>query len=71
MGLMGERKIEKKLMDLPILRFKPEDARHVALAQLGRQAREKIRVLLKPNDLPASLARQRGWVREQLRTEIA
>jgi len=38
MGLMGERDIEKKLMDLPIPRFKPADSRHQALVGLGRQA---------------------------------
>ncbi len=71
MGLMGERDIEKKLLDLPIPRFEQGDRRHVTLVQLGRQARERIRILLNPKDLPASLARQRGWVREQLKRELA
>jgi SAM-dependent methyltransferase len=71
MGLMGERDIEKKLLDLPIPRFKPEDSRHAALAQLGRQARERIRILLSHEGSPSSLARQRGWVREQLKNELA
>ena len=71
MGLMGERDIEKKLLDLPIPKFKSEDHKHVALAELGRQARERIRTHLKPDDLPGSLARQRGWVREQLKSELS
>ena len=71
MGLMGERDIHKKLMDLPIPRFKPEDGRHAALASLGRQAREKMSRLVRVSDLPASLARRRGWVREQLRSELS
>ncbi|HEV2202429.1 MAG TPA: N-6 DNA methylase [Bryobacteraceae bacterium] len=71
MGLLGERDIHKKLLDLPIPRFKPEDSRHVALARLGRQARERIGTLLKGSKLPTSLARQRGWAREQVKNELA
>ncbi len=71
MGLMGERDIEKKLVDLPIPRFKPEDSRHVALVHLGRQAREKAGKLLKLSALTTSLARRRGWMRDQLRNELA
>jgi len=71
MGLLGERDIEKKLSDLPIPHFKPEDSRHVALVELGQHARERIRNILKLSDLPASLARQRAWVREQLKNELA
>jgi hypothetical protein len=71
MGLMGERHIEKKLMDLPIPRFKPADIQHQALVHLGRQAREKARGFLKTAGLPRSLARQRGWMRDQLKNELA
>jgi SAM-dependent methyltransferase len=71
MGLMGERHVEKKLMDLPIPRFKPVDSQHQALVHLGREAREKARRFLKAAGLPTSLARQRGWMRDQLKNELA
>ncbi len=70
MGLMGERDIEKKLMDLPIPRFNPADSRHEALVHLGRQAREKARRFLKMSRPLTSLARQRAWIREQLKNEL-
>lgn len=49
MGLLGERDIHKKLMDLPIPRFKPLDGRHRELVNLGRQARERALKLLDAN----------------------
>ncbi|MGO4883733.1 MAG: N-6 DNA methylase [Bryobacteraceae bacterium] len=70
MGLMGERDIEKKLMDLAIPRFKPADSRHNDLVVLGQQAREKIAGLLKRSALPKSLAAQRAWARSQVRREL-
>jgi hypothetical protein len=70
MGLMGERDIEKKLMDLPLPQFKPQDSRHQELVQLGRRARDKAQQLLKAAELPASLARQRTWMRNQLAHEL-
>jgi type I restriction-modification system DNA methylase subunit len=70
MGLMGERDIEKKLMDLPIPTFNPGDSRHRSLLNLGREAREKAARLVTLPGAPASLARQRAWIREQLRNEL-
>jgi hypothetical protein len=70
MGLLGERHIHKKLMDLPIPPFKLQESRHMALAHLGRQAREKARGLLKISDLPGGVARQRSWMRDQLKNEL-
>lgn len=70
MGLLGERHIEKKLMDLPIPNFKASDGKHRSLVHLGRQARLKATNLIKSGDLPTTLARQRGWIRAQLRKEL-
>jgi hypothetical protein len=71
MGLLGERHIHKKLMDLPIPRFQPADGRHAGLVRLGRQAREAARTSLETADPRTSLARRRGWVRDRLRNELA
>jgi hypothetical protein len=71
MGLMGERDIEKKLLDLPIPQFKAKDSRHEALVCIGKTAREKAcRLLQASSDVPTSLARQRAWIREQLTNEL-
>jgi hypothetical protein len=71
MGLLGERDIHKKLMDLPIPRFNPENNRHVALVHLGRQSRQKASEVLKTSGSPTSLARLRGQIRLQLKNELA
>ncbi|MGA2742634.1 MAG: N-6 DNA methylase [Bryobacteraceae bacterium] len=69
MGLLGERDIHKKLMDLPIPRFNPENSRHAALVNFGRQAREKAAGVL-TSDAPTSVARLRGRMRVQLKNEL-
>jgi hypothetical protein len=71
MGLMGERDIAKKLMDLPIPKFNPGNSRHVALVDLGRQSREKASGFLKMSGPSTSLARLRGQMRTQLKNELA
>lgn len=70
MGLLGERHIEKKLLDVPIPLYKAGDIRHRDLANIGRNAREKAAKLIALSDLPESLARQRSWMRQQLRNEL-
>lgn len=65
-GLMGERDIHKKVLDLPIPSFKPSDRKHQELAKLGASARKEVAAFLAKADLPASLARRRGMVRESL-----
>lgn len=71
MGLMGERHIHKKVLDLPLPAFSEGNAAHQALAELGEQARVKAAVLVKSPDFPPHLARRRGWMREQLKELLA
>jgi hypothetical protein len=71
MGLLGERHIHKKLLDLPIPLFQPEDSRHAALARLGREARERARTSIETAGPRLTLARQRAWMRDRLRNELA
>jgi hypothetical protein len=66
MGLMGERDIEKKVLDLPIPRFDGKDPQHKELARLGAQARSEVAALLKNQELPPSLARRRAMVRKAI-----
>ena len=72
MGLLGERDIHKKLLELPIPLFSSKDPAHRRLAELGEVARLKAdNVVLSPH-FPAksSIARQRGFVRDSLRDEM-
>ena len=71
MGLMGERDIEKKVLDLPFPAYSSANAAHQALAELAKQAREKAAVLVRSPDFPPHLARRRGWMREQLHDFLA
>ncbi len=71
-GLMGERDIEKKLLDLPIPTFDHEDTNHNKLAELGIAAWEKAGRIVRSADFPAgaSTARQRGLIRSNLESEL-
>jgi hypothetical protein len=72
-GLMGERDIEKKLLELPIPAFEHEDPKHNALAELGIAAWKKGKELVHSAEFPAgaSTARQRGFVRTNLASELS
>lgn len=71
-GLMGERDIEKKLLELPIPTFDHQNAKHNELADLGVSAWKKARSLIHTAEFPAgaSTARQRAMVRLNLETEL-
>ncbi len=67
-GLLGERYIEKKPLELPTLTLGKEIKRHAKLAELGDLAREEAAKLLKSGEFPvdSSIARQRAFVRTHL-----
>lgn len=67
MGLIGERDIEKKVLDLPFPLYDANQASHRKLAALSNTAREATSAFLRTETLPASLARRRGGVRAHLR----
>ena len=62
-GLLGERHIEKKVLDLPIPMFNPDVATHIELGQLGLQAYERARKLVQSEDYPTGLVAQRELMR--------
>ena len=72
-GLMGERDIHKKILELPIPLFDPDNPKHRRLSELGASAREEAQKLLSSDKFPArsSIARQRGFIRAHLKTELA
>jgi|HubBroStandDraft_5_1064220.scaffolds.fasta_scaffold03652_5 hypothetical protein len=71
-GLLGERDVTKKLLELPIPTFDHNNATHVTIAELGLQAREQAVVALRSGNLPAatSLARQRAFIRTHLESTL-
>jgi hypothetical protein len=71
-GLLGERDIEKKLLELPIPTFDHENKAHVDIAKLGTQAHEEAAKLVNSEAFPAgsSIANQRGFVRLNLKSRM-
>ena len=67
-GLMGQRHIHKKLLDLPIPRYDPEKGIHRDLSQLGTDAHRQATRFANDPVFPTatSLARQRGFIRTAL-----
>ncbi len=66
MGLMGERDIHKKVLELPIPRYNSSSERHVMLSNLGSEARKRANKLITSKEFPRSLAARRSWIRGQL-----
>lgn len=70
MGLLGERDIEKKVLDLPIPEYDSRATLHTKLAELGRTIHERATGLVKSRPLPASLATQRALIRESFQDDF-
>ncbi|WP_447983764.1 N-6 DNA methylase [Nitrospira sp. Nam74] len=66
MGLLGERDIYNKVLDLPFPEYDSSQPTHVALSDLGAEARKLATRLAFSKDFPQSLAKQRAFMREQL-----
>jgi type I restriction-modification system DNA methylase subunit len=71
-GLMGERDIEKKLLELPIPTFDRDNVAHRKLAELGLNAHGKAETALRSGEFPSagSTARQRAFIRTYLESEM-
>jgi hypothetical protein len=71
-GLLGERDIHKKVLDLPIPQYNPDDAKHRKIAELGAKARIETAKVIASGDFPldAEIAKQRGFIRTRLETEM-
>ena len=71
-GLLGERDIEKKVLDAPIPLFDPADKLHQRLASLGVQCHLKAQAVVDTDGLThaRSLARSRKQMRDLLRDEL-
>ena len=72
-GLLGERHIQKKLLELPIPIFNHENSAHIALAERGEAARREAEKAVKSREFPedTSIARQRSFIRTHLKAQLA
>jgi hypothetical protein len=71
-GLLGERDIHKKLLELPIPTYNQEDSKHTKLSKLGAKAREEAAKVVASGGFPveSGIAKQRGFIRKQLKSEM-
>jgi hypothetical protein len=71
-GLLGERDIHKKLLDLPFPSFDHENPKHNDLAELGIRAWRKACQVVHTAEFPlgASTARQRAFIRKSVESEL-
>jgi hypothetical protein len=70
LGLMGERDIEKKVLELPIPVFDEKKSNHQKLARLSTQAHSQAAAFITATTLPDSLAKKRGMVRKAVSATI-
>jgi hypothetical protein len=72
-GLLGERDIHKKLLELPIPTFDSSNSIHDEIARLGLQAHRDATAITTSDGFPtgAGIARQRAFMRDQLRETMA
>jgi hypothetical protein len=71
-GLLGERDIHKKLLELPIPTYKQDDPKHKNISKLGAKAREEAAKVIASGTFPldSGIARQRGFIRTHLESEL-
>jgi SAM-dependent methyltransferase len=67
MGLMGERDIEKKVLDVPFPAYTPGNKKHRDLIHLSESAQREVETLVTKVEFPASLARRRSAVRDHVK----
>jgi hypothetical protein len=71
-GLLGERHVHKKVLDLPVPLYDAKNPTHRKLSELGEQADELARTAVQHHAFPAgsSLARQRAYVRTAVKDQL-
>jgi hypothetical protein len=69
---MGERDIEKKLLELPIPTFDHENREHRRISELGAAARCEATKAMESGKFPvdSSIANQRRFMRDHLKSEL-
>ena len=72
MGLLGERDVHKKLLELPIPIYDPKNAAHGLISKLGSDARLSADEAVHSDEFPlaSSIARQRAFMGSCLKSEL-
>lgn len=70
-GLWGPRDITKKVWELPIPQYRPDNSEHARLVQISESAEQKVKKLLPHVREKGSIGRARSAVRDALKEEIA
>ena len=70
-GLLGERDIEKKVLELPIPIYDPKQTLHKDISELGRHAAQEVLAVLTKGGLPARLGDRRTAVRAAIAESLA
>jgi len=70
LGLLGERDIEKKVLELPIPRFDRKDPIHARLAALGDTASDVVESSLKVGGISGTLATRRRLARDAAAAQL-
>jgi hypothetical protein len=72
-GLLGERHVHKKVLDVPIPLFDSNNPLHRRLSELGQEAHRQAQAAVSDDHFPAdtSLARQRAYIRDALKDTLA
>lgn len=69
-GLFGERDICKKVLELPIPKYNPNDTHHKRLTELSKQCSEKVKQILPTLTYYKSIGKIRGEIRKGLAKEL-
>ena len=69
-GLLGERHLHKKVLEIPIPQFDRKDPIHSRLAALGKECTAKVRGFSQSGELKGTLAAKRAKVRNLLSVEM-
>lgn len=70
MGLLGERDIEKKVLDIPIPQYDKNNEIYRMLAEIGSGAAAKVKEAVKSGEIQGTLAKTRTTVRTLLSKEL-
>jgi hypothetical protein len=70
-GQFGERHIHKKVLELPLPKFRPKDKRHLELVRLAKQAQEKVeRIVPELEKRYSSIGKIRQMVKSEIEEEL-
>jgi hypothetical protein len=70
MGLLGERSIEKKVLEIPFPPYNPKDRLHGDIVTVAETAMERAKRFVDKTKLAKSLGRARNQVREAVSDEL-